>query len=163
MSKTFRSWDVDQRLLLPPSVEELVPAGHLVHLVRESLELSAILGAYTEERGYPPYHPVMRTALLLYACCQGVYSSHRIARACEERLAFRAITAHQTPGSRTLAEFRRRHWSALFDQVLALCRQAGLGKLGHVALDGTEIQANASKYQAMSYGLIEQRAAEVAQ
>jgi hypothetical protein len=85
MSKTFRSWDVDQPLLLPPSVEELVPASHLAHFiretVRESLSLSAIVATYEEERGYPPYHPVMMTALLLYAYCQGIYSSRRIARA----------------------------------------------------------------------------------
>jgi transposase len=173
MSKTFRSWDIDQRLLLPPSVQELVPAGHLVHFiretVRESLDLSAILGAYEEERGYPPYHPVMMTALLLYAYCQGIYSSRRIARACEERMDFRAVTAHQTPDFRTIAEFRKRHLTALgalFGQVLALCQEAGLVKLGHVALDGTKIQANASKHKAMSYGRMKQQepalAAEVA-
>ena len=173
MSKTFRSWDVDQPLLLPPSVEELVPAGHLAHFirdtVRESLELSAIVATYEEERGYPPYHPVMMTALLLYAYCQGIYSSRRIARACEERLDFRAITAHQTPDFRTIAEFRKRHLEALgalFGQVLSLCQQAGLVKLGHVALDGTKVQANASKHKAMSYGRMKQQepllAAEVA-
>jgi len=169
MSKTFRSWDVDQRLLLPPSVEELIPAGHLVHFirdtVRESLDLSAILEAYTEERGYPPYHPVMMTALLLYAYCQGVYSSRRIERACEERIDFRAITAHQTPDFRTIAEFRKRHLpalGALFGQVLALCQEAGLVKLGHVALDGTKIQANASKHKAMSYGRMKKVAPELA-
>jgi len=173
MSKTFRTWDVDQRLLLPPSVDECVPAGHLAHFiretVRESLDLSAILAAYEEERGYPPYHPVMMTALLLYGYCQGIYSSRRIARACEERMDFRAITAHQTPDFRTIAEFRKRHLEALgalFGQVLLLCQQAGLVKLGHVALDGTKIQANASKHKAMSYGRMKQQepllAAEVA-
>ena len=88
MGKTFRSWDVDQPLLLPPSVQELVPDGHLAHFVRdtvrEALDLSAILGEYREGRGYPPYRPVMMVALLLYAYCQGIYSSRRIARACEE-------------------------------------------------------------------------------
>jgi transposase len=169
MSKTFRSWGVDQPLLLPPSVEELVPAGHLVHLVRdtvrESLDLSAILGAYTEERGYPPYHPVMMTALLLYAYCQGIYSSRRIERACEERIDFRAITAHQTPDFRTIAEFRKRHLTALgalFGQVLALCQEAGLVRLGHVALDGTKLHANASKHKAMSYGRMKKVAPELA-
>jgi len=76
MSKTYRAWDVDQVLLLPPSVQELVPAGHVAHfvrnLVRDSLDLSAILEEYRELRGYPPYHPAMMTALLLYAYCQGV-------------------------------------------------------------------------------------------
>ena len=100
MSKSFRAWDVEQPVLLPPSVQELVPAGHLAHFirdtVRETLDLSAILSEYAEERGYPPYHPVMMVALLLYAYCQGIYSSRRIARACEERVDFMAVTARQT-------------------------------------------------------------------
>ena len=169
LSKTFRWWDVEQGLLLPPSVQELVPAGHLAHLIREtvrgSLDLSAILGAYAEERGYPPYHPVMMTALLLYASCQGIYSSRRMARGCEERMDFRAVTAHQTPDFRTISEFRKRHLSALgalFGQVLSLCREAGLVELGPVALDGTKIQANAWKHKAMGYGRMRQREPELA-
>ena len=84
MSKTFRDWDVEQGWLLPPSVLDFVPPDHLAHFVRdtvrESLDLSAIMASYTEDRGYPPYHPTMMTALLLYAYCQGVYSSRRIAK-----------------------------------------------------------------------------------
>ena len=159
MSKTFRPWDVEQRWLLPPSVLELVPAGHVAHFVRdtvrEELNLDAIFAAYREERGYPPYHPAMMTALLLYAYSRGVYSSRKIAKACEERLDFMAVTAMNRPDFRTIAEFRRRHLKPLGDlfvQVLKLCRAAGLVKLGHVALDGTKIQANASKHKAMSYG-----------
>src|SRR5436190_20718749 len=87
--KTFRSWDVDQGWLLPPSIHDFVPAGHLAHfvrgLVREELDLSAILDEYDEERGMPPYHPGMMTALILYGYCQGVYSSRRIAKRCHER------------------------------------------------------------------------------
>ena len=169
MSKTYRAWDVDQQLLLPPSVQELVPAGHVAHfvrnLVRDSLDLSAILDEYRELRGYPPYHPAMMTALLLYAYCQGVYSSRRIAQACEQRVDFMAVTARQRPDFRTISDFRRRHLpalGALFGQVLALCEQAGLVKLGHVALDGTKLQANASKHKAMSYGRMKQREAELA-
>ena len=169
MSKTYRPWNVDQALLLPPSVQELVPAGHLAHfvrdLVRDSLDLSAILDDYPEERGYPPYHPVMMTALLLYSYCQGVYSSRRMAAACEQRVDFMAVTALQKPDFRTISEFRRRHLpalGALFAQVLLLCEQAGLVKLGHVALDGTKIKANASKHKAMSYGRMKQREAELA-
>ena len=169
MSKSFRSWDVEQPLLLPPSVQELVPAGHLAHFVRdtvrESLELSAILDDYSEERGYPPYHPVMMTALLLYAYCQGIYSSRRIARACEERVDFMAVTARQTPDFRTISAFRKRHLralGALFGQVLGLCEAAGLVKLGHVALDGTQVHANASKHKAMSYGRMREREPELA-
>jgi transposase len=169
MSKTYRPWNVDQAMLLPPSVQELVPADHLAHfvrnLVRDSLDLSAILDEYAEERGYPPYHPVMMTALLLYSYCQGVYSSRRMAQACEQRVDFMAITALQQPDFRTISDFRKRHLpalGALFGQVLVLCEQAGLVKLGHVALDGTKLKANASKHKAMSYGRMKQREAELA-
>jgi transposase len=123
--------------------------------VREDLDLRSSLGTNQEERGYPPYHPVMMTALLLYAYTQGVFSSRRIARACEERVDFMAVTALSKPDFRTVNEFRRRHLKALGDlfvQVLGLCRRAGLAKLGHVALDGTKVKANASKHRAMSYG-----------
>ena len=99
MSKTFRPWDVEQRVLL--SVHELVPAGHLAHFVRdtvrEDLDLSRIMETYTEERGYPPYHPTMMVALLLYAYSRGVYSSRKIAQACEERVDFIAVTAMNAP------------------------------------------------------------------
>jgi len=169
MSKIFRSWDVDQPLLLARSVQELVPSGHVAHFVRdtvrESLDLSAILGEYAEERGYPPYHPVMMVALLLYAYCQGVYSSRRIARACEERVDFMAVTAHQTPDFRTISDFRKRHLKALgalFGQVVGLCAEAGLVTLGHVALDGTKLHANASRHKAMSYGRMKQKAPKLA-
>ena len=101
MSKTFRPWEIDQIQLLPPSVQEFVPEGHVAHfvrdLVRESLDLSEIFGAYTEERGQPPFHPVMMTALLLYAYSQGVFSSRKIARTCEQRVGFMAVTASQRP------------------------------------------------------------------
>jgi transposase len=159
--------------LLPPAVQEFVPPGHLAHFVRElvgeELDLAAILAVYDEERGQPPYHPVMMTALLLYAYCQGVYASRRIAQACEQRLDFMAVTAMGRPDFRTISDFRKRHLAALgglFTQVLQLCAQAGLVKLGHVALDGTKIKANASKHKAMSYGRMQQAevvlAAEVA-
>ena len=136
----------------------LVPASHVAHFVRDTvrsgLDLGMILESYSEERGFPPYHPGMMVALLLYAYSQGVYSSRRIARGCEERLDFAAVTAMQRPDFRTISEFRKRHSAALrglFVQVLRLCREAGLVKLGHVALDGTKIKANASKHKAMSY------------
>jgi len=158
MSKTFRPWPVDQAELLPPSVSDFVPAGHVAHfvrdLVREQLDLTAILESYSELRGYPPFDPVMMTALLLYSYSQGIYSSRRMARACEERLDFLAVTAMNRPDHRTISKFRRRHLSALsrlFVQVLRLCQRAGLADLGHVALDGTKIKANASKHKAMSY------------
>ena len=159
MAKTFREWNVEQRWLLPPSVMDFVPPDHVAHFVRdtvrEQLDLSEILAPYEqEERGYPPYHPVMMTALLLYAYCQGVYSSRRIAQACENRVDFMAVTGLNRPDFRTVSDFRKRHLPALqglFVQVLKLCQQAGLVKLGHVALDGTKVKANASKHKAMSY------------
>jgi transposase len=163
MSKTFRSWDVDQGSLLTPSIHEFVPAGHLAHFVRdtvrEGLDLSAIEGTYDEARGQPPYHPAMMTALLLYGYARGVYASRRLAQACEERVDFMAVTGLNKPDFRTIAEFRRRHLkalSALFVQVLRLCQTAGLVKLGHVAVDGTKLKANASRHKAMSYGRMKQ-------
>src|SRR5499425_1420714 len=173
MSKTFRPWDVEQRWLLPPPVHDLVPAGPVAHFVRdtvrEELDLSAIFAAYDEERGYPPYHPTMMVALLLCAYGRGLYSSRRIAQACEERVDFMAVTAMNRPDFRTIATFRQRHLKALgnlFVQVLKLCRAAGLVKLGHVSLDGTKMRANASVHKAMSYGRMREAekklAAEVA-
>lgn len=159
MSKTFRSWDVDQGWLLPPSVHDFVPAGHLAHFVRdtvrEALDLSGILGTYDEDRGQPPYHPAMMVALLLYGYARGVYASRRLAQACEERVDFMAVTGLNKPDFRTISDFRRRHLAALSDlfvQVLRLCQQAGLVRLGHVAVDGTKLAANASRHKAMSYG-----------
>ncbi len=170
MSKTFRDWNVEQQWLLPPSLDEFVPEGHLAHfirdLVRETLDLSAILDTYTEERGYPPYHPAMMTALLLYAYSQGIYASRRIARACEQRVDVMAVTGLQRPDFRTIATFRRWHLGALaglFRQVLRLCRKAGLVTLGHVALDGTKLKANASKHKAMSDGRMKTRELELEQ
>ena len=169
MSKTFRAWDVDQVWLLPPSVHDFVPAGHPAHLVRElvrhELDLSAILAEYDEARGQPPYHPAMMVALLLYAFTQGLYASRRIARACQERLDVMAVTGMQQPDFRTISDFRKRHLktlAALFVQVLQLCRQAGQVSLGHVALDGTKLAANASKHKAMSYGRMHRAEAALA-
>lgn len=168
MAKIFRDWDIEQLMMFPPSVEDFVPKEHLAHFVRntvlEALDLSAILDCYSEERGYPPYHPVMMTALLLYAYCQGIYPSRRIAKACQERVDFMAVTGMQTPDFRTISDFRKRHLAALgelFVQVLRLCQEAGLVKLGHVALDGTKIKANASKHKAMSYGRMKKAEAEL--
>jgi len=158
MSKTFRAWDVDQGWLLPASLHQFVPPGHLAHFVRdtvrEALDLSAITGVYTSEQGQPPYHPGMLVALLLYGYSRGIYSSRQLARACEERVDMMAVTGLNKPDFRTISTFRRRHLVALrglFVQVLRLCQTAGLVKLGHVAVDGTKLRANASRHKAMSY------------
>lgn len=159
MSKRFRDWNVDQVWLLPPSVNDFVPPDHVAHFVRDTvrtaLDLGLIYRSYRSERGQPPFHPAMMVALLLYAYSQGLYASRRIAQACEERVDFMAVTGMQKPDFRTIAKFRQRHLPALrmlFVQVLQLCREVGLVELGHVALDGTKIKANASKHKAMSYG-----------
>jgi transposase len=159
MAKTFREWNPEQSVMFPPTVLDLVEKDDLVHFVRnlvlEQLDVSEILGQYREERGYPPMHPQMMTALLLYSYSQGIYSSRRIARACKQRVDYMALTGMQKPDFRTINLFRQRHLKALgglFEQVLRLCEKAGLVKLGHVAIDGTRIRANASKHKSMSYG-----------
>jgi transposase len=156
--EVFRRWDVDQCELFPAAFRDLVPAGHLVHFLRrvvaEDLDLAGIYAGYASTKGQPPYHPGLMTALLLYGYCRGIYTSRRMEVACEERLDFRALVGAERPDHSTIAEFRKQHRDALeglFIQVLALCRDAGMVKLGHVALDGTKMPANASKHAAMSY------------
>jgi transposase len=168
MSKLFRPWKIDQAQLLPPSVQDFVPEGHLsrfiVALVRESLDLSAIAGSYASSLGQPPFDPRLMTALLLHGYASGLYSSRRIAKACEERADFMMIVALDAPDFRTVCDFRKRHLQALaglFVQVLRLAERAGLVKLGHVALDGTKIKANASKHKAMGYDRMKKREAEL--
>jgi transposase len=160
MSKTFRPYPLDQRLLLPPDLREWLPEDHLALFVSDvidSLELSAIFHAYEQGdgRGQPPYDPALMVKLLVYAYCTGKPSSRKIERATYEEVTYRVLAADQHPDHASIAEFRRRHLQALaglFLQVLRLCQAAGLVKLGHVALDGTKLKANASKHKAMSYG-----------
>src|ERR1700741_5238531 len=168
MSKYFRPWNIDQTLLLPPNVQDFVPKGHvsrfIVELVRESLDLKEITGSYVSGLGQPPFDPRMMVALLLHGYASGLYSSRRIAKACRERNDFVMIVALDPPDFRTISDFRKRHLKALgalFLQVLKLCETAGLVKLGHVALDGTKIKANASKHKAMSYERMKKREAEL--
>ena len=168
MSKQFRPWKIDETQLLPPSVEDYVPGDHLsrfiVALVVESLDLTAIEASYTSALGQPPFDPRLMTALLLNGYASGIYSSRRIAKACGERADFMMICALDAPDFRTISDFRKRHLTALsglFVQVLKLAEKAGLVKLGHVALDGTKIKANASKHKAMSYARMKQREAEL--
>jgi transposase len=168
MSKYFRPWNIDQTLLLPPNVQDFVPKGHvsrfIVELVRESLDLKEITGSYVSGLGQPPFDPRMTVALLLHGYANGLYSSRRIAKACRERNDFVMIVALDPPDFRTISDFRKRHLKALgalFLQVLKLCETAGLVKLGHVALDGTKIKANASKHKAMSYERMKKREAEL--
>ncbi len=174
MSKTFRRYEPDQMLLMPVALQEWLPADHLAYFtsdVVDQLELKEILSRYEgEERGYPPYHPVMMVKVLVYAYCVGVPSSRRIEKRLHEDIAFRVLAANNTPDFRTISvfrtisDFRKEHLVALgglFLKVLELCRQAGLAKLGHVSLDGTKIKANASKHQAMSYGRMKEKRARL--
>src|SRR2546425_2388188 len=159
MSKQFRDCHLDQLLLLPPSLQDWLPEGHLARFVAEvveALDLSAIYATYEEGdgRGLAAYDPRMMVRLLIYGYCRGVASSRRIERATYEDVAFRYLAADQHPDHDTIADFRKEHLAnlaQLFVQVLRLCQQAGLVKLGHVALDGTKVKANASKHKAMSY------------
>ena len=168
MAKTFQPYAPDQSLLFPPSPREWLPEGHLAYFVMDvvgELDLADIHAHYERElRGYPPYHPQMMTALLLYGYCSGVASSRKIERKTYEDVAFRVIAAGHHPDHTAISEFRRIHLDALaglFVQVLQLCRKAGLVKLGHVALDGTKVKANASKHKAMSYDRMKQKETEL--
>lgn len=163
MSKTYRPWNPNQQWLLPPSVHDWLPENDLVYFIMDTvneLDISAITTKYEqEERGFPPYNPRMMVALLFYAYCRGIFSSRKIMQACEERLTFRVIAGDDIPNFRTISDFRKQHLKALEDlfvQVLQLCQKAGLVKLGHIALDGTKVKANASRHKAMSYGRMKQ-------
>jgi len=165
VSKSFRTCDLDQPFLLPPSLQDWLPEGHLARFIAElvvGLDLSKIYGFYgrRDGRGKAAYHPVMMVRLLLYGYCVGVLSSRRIERATYEDVAFRYLAADQHPDHDTIAAFRQQHLAVLaqlFTQMLQLCDKAGLVKLGHVAVDGTKIQANASKHKAMSYERMEEK------
>ena len=140
---------------------------HLAYFITDvvdQLDLSAITARYEERRGGPPYHPRIMGKVLLYGYCTGVASSRRIARRLHEDIVFRVLAANNTPDFRTISDFRKDHLEALgelFLQVLELCQQAGLVKLGHVALDGTKVRANASKHKAMSYGRMKEKEAQL--
>jgi transposase len=164
----FRPFQPGQMLLLPPDMRDWLPDDHLVYFILDvvrELDLSEIYAAYNGDKGgQPPFDPRMMVGLLLYGYCVGTVSSRRIEKATQEQVPFRVLTADQHPDHDTIAEFRRRHMvalSGLFLQVLRLCREAGLVRLGHVALDGTKVRANASKHKAMSYGRMDGKIAEL--
>jgi transposase len=164
MAKTYRPYVPEQDLLLPPSLREWLPENHLAYFVSDlidQLDLSGITAVYEDEdRGYPPYHPVMLTKVLVYAYCVGVFSSRKIQRRLIEDVPFRVLAAGNEPDFRTIADFRKRHLAALqgfFEQVLHLARELGAPRVGRVALDGSKITANASKHKAMSYGRMREK------
>ncbi|MGH9304866.1 MAG: IS1182 family transposase [Acidimicrobiales bacterium] len=171
-SKTFRRYDQAQCFLLPPSLDDWLDeddeARFVSEVVEDLLDLSPIYASYESASGAPPYDPRMMLKLLLYGYATGVTSSREIERRCRRDVAFRWLAANEAPDYRSISRFRRRHLDALrplFLQVLALCAEAGLVRLGRVALDGTKLIANASKHKAMSYDRItpkiEQLQAEV--
>jgi len=157
--KSFRPWNPEQTLLFPPSPVEWLPENHLVFFLLDlavELDLEAIHSYYRQKdpRGEKAYDPRMMVVLLLYAYGVGLPSSRKIEKACWEDAAFRVLTGNQQPDHSRISDFRRQHLDALvglFVQVLRLCQKAGLVSLGHVALDGTKVKANASKHKAMSH------------
>jgi transposase len=158
MSKTYKPYQPEQDLLLPPSLRDWLPEKHLAYFVSEvvdELDLSGIYAVYEkDERGQPPYDPRMMTKLLVYGYCVGVYSSRKIQQRLIEDVAFRVLAAGNAPDFRTIADFRKLHLGVLkglFEQVLKMALELGAMKLGRVALDGSKVKANASKHKAMSY------------
>ena len=159
MPASYLPYEPDQDFLLPPSLSEWLPEGHLAYFISDSvdsLDLSAFHERY--EQGGPrnqPFHPGMMVKVLLYAYATGVFSSRKIAAKLHEDVAFRLLAAGNFPAGRTLRDFRAFHLkelSDLFVQVVRLAKEMGLVKLGTIAVDGTKVKANASRHKAMSYG-----------
>jgi transposase len=163
-SKRYRPWNPDQMVLFPQAMKDALEEDHIVFRILdvvENLDISSITDRMDESdpRGTRPYHPRMMLALLMYAYCCGIYSSRKIAAATYDIIPFRVLTGDQHPHFTVINEFRLRHLDAfvdLFVQVLRLCGRAGLLDLEHVSLDGSKVEANASKHKAMSYGRMEQ-------
>ena len=160
--KTYRPWDPERYRHEEQSPAAKLPAGDLVCFLLDTvpqLNLRRFDAPYeTETRGAPPFDPAMMVCLLLYTYCVGVFSSRKIAWACERNLAFMAIVGQERPDFRTISDFRKQHlepFKEVFVQVVRLAGEAGLVKLGKVATDGTKIQGNASRHKAMSYGYMQ--------
>lgn len=158
MPASYLPYQPDQDFLLPPSMREWLPEGHLAYFISDtvdSLDLGAFHARY--EKGGPrnqPFDPAMMVKVLIYGYATGVFSSRKIARKLHEDIAFRVLGAGNFPAHRTISDFRAFHLkelSELFVQVVRLAREMGLVKLGTVAVDGTKVKANASRHKAMSY------------
>jgi len=159
MPTTFRPCAPDQSLLFPPSPRDWLPEGHLAFFIADTvaaLNLASFYAAYEGDgRRNSPFDPQMMVTVLLYAYATGTFSSRRIARKLEEDVAYRVLAAGNCPAHRTIAEFRQQHlaaFEALFVQVVQIAREAGVLRLGALAVDGSKVKANASKHKAMSYG-----------
>ena len=166
--KAYRSWTPELYAQRAHSPATQLPEDDLVFFLIDvvpTLDLSRIHAPYQDEtRGAPPFDPVMMVCLLLYAYCVGVFSSRKIARACERNLAFLAIVGEDRPDFHTISLFRKTHLDAFADvfvQVLRLAKAAGLVRLGTIAVDGTKVQGNASRHKAMSYGYMTQEVARL--
>lgn len=166
MSDTFRQVDRDTLFLLPPSIEDWLPEGHLARFVVEivgQLDLATIKSAYAG-RGSKAHHPEMLLALLFYGYATGVFSSRKLEQATYESVAFRYLAANNHPDHDTIASFRKRFLpllEPLFVQILLIAHQTGCLKLGKVSLDGTKIKANASKHRALSWKYANQLEAQL--
>src|SRR3954454_23172322 len=158
MAQNFVACDRDQELLLPPSLREWLPEGHLAWFVIDAVAAFDLSGFYATYRadghGRPAHDPAMMVALLLYGYAIGERSSRRLERRCVEDVATRVICANQAPDHTTIARFRQRHegaLAALFGEVLALCADAGLVRVGVIAVDGTKVAANAAPQATREY------------
>ena len=158
MTTTYRTYQPNQTLLLPPSVSEWLPEDHLAHVISDTvdtLDLSAFHARYEGDgRRNMPFDPLMLVKVILYGFATGVVSSRQVARKLKEDVAFRVLAAENFPAHRTIREFRQVHRDALaglFVQVVKVAQEAGLLKLGRIGIDGTKMKANASKRKAMSY------------
>src|SRR5437763_264747 len=157
--KTYRPWEPQRYRQEAQSPNAKLPEGDVVFFLLDlvpQLDLRRFYAPYEDEtRGAPPFDPAMMVCLLLYAYCVGVFSSRKIAQACERNLAFLAIVGTERPDFRTISDFRQQHLEAfkdVFVHVVRLAGETGLVKLGNVSTDGTKIQGNASRHKAMSYG-----------
>lgn len=157
--KTYRPWEPERYQHEAQSPAAKLPEGDVVFFLLDTvrrLDLSRFYAPYEQERrGAPPFDPAMMVCLLLYAYCVGVFSSRKIALACERNLAFIAIVGPERPDFRTISDFRKQPLEAFKDvlvHVVRLAGVAGLVRLGNVAPDGTKIQGNASRHKALSYG-----------
>jgi transposase len=163
MPTTFRPSLPDQSFLFPPSPRDWLPEGHLAFFIADTVaavNLHAFYAPYEGDgRRNQPFDPQMMVTVLVYAYATGTFSSRRIARKLDEDVAYRVLAAGNFPAHRTIAEFRQQHlaaFEALFVQVVQLAREAGVVKLGALAVDGSKVKANASKHKAMSYGRMRQ-------
>ena len=163
MPREFRPYEPDQGLLLPPSLRDWLPEGHLAFFISDAIDamdLSAFEARYGDEGpGNQAFDPRMMVKVLVYAYATGTFSSRKVAAKLDEDVAFRVLAADNFPAHRTISDFRQRHlpeFQQLFGQLVQIAREVGLVKLGTVAVDGSKLTANASKHKAMSYGRMQQ-------